>query len=122
VAIQQTGQPPNDLLDQRDKLIDQLSSKVGVTVVAEGNSSLNVFIGNGQPLVLGTTASTITTVSDPLDPTRLQLALQTAGGSVDISRSVSGGSLGGLLGLAPRECWIPRATSLGASRWPWPRR
>jgi flagellar hook-associated protein 1 FlgK len=30
--------------------------------------SLNVFIGNGQPLVLGTTASQITTRQDPLDP------------------------------------------------------
>ena len=97
VAIQQTGQPPNDLLDQRDQLIDQLSSKVGVTTVAEGESTLNVFIGNGQPLVLGTTASQITTAKDPLDPERLRLALQTSSGVVDISRSVSGGTLGGLL-------------------------
>ena len=97
VAIQQTGQPPNDLLDQRDQLIDQLSSKVGVTTVAEGESTLNVFIGNGQPLVLGTTASQITTSKDPLDPERLKLALQTSSGVVDISRSVSGGTLGGLL-------------------------
>jgi len=97
VAIQQTGQPPNDLLDQRDQLIDQLSSKVGVTVVAEGESTLNVFIGNGQPLVLGNTASQITTAKDPLDLDRVKLALQTPSGTVDISRSVSGGSLGGLL-------------------------
>jgi flagellar hook-associated protein 1 FlgK len=96
-AIQQTGQPPNDLLDQRDQLIDQLSSKVGVSVVAEGDSTLNVFIGTGQPLVLGTTASTITTAKNPLDPERVQLALQTPSGTVDISRSVSGGELGGLL-------------------------
>ena len=38
VAIQQSGQPPNDLLDQRDALIDELSGKVGVTVVAEGDA------------------------------------------------------------------------------------
>ena len=73
-AVQQTGQPPNDLLDQRDKLIDQLSGKVGVTVVAEGDSTLNVFIGTGQPLVLGTTASQVTTKLDPLDPQHVQLA------------------------------------------------
>ena len=97
VAIQQTGHPPNDLLDQRDQLIDQLSSKVGVTVVSEGESTLNVFIGTGQPLVLGTTASQITTAKDPLDAERLQLALKTSSGVVDISRSVSGGSLGGLM-------------------------
>ena len=97
VAVQQTGQPPNDLLDQRDKLIDQLSGKIGVTVVADGESSLNVFIGNGQPLVLGTTAAKVTTSKDPLDPTQVKLALQTSSGTVDISRSVSGGELGGLL-------------------------
>ena len=96
-AVQQSGQPPNDLLDQRDKLIDQLSSKVGISIVAEGSSTLNVFIGNGQPLVLGTTASTVTTTADPLDPERMQLALKTSTGSVDISRSISGGTLGGLL-------------------------
>jgi flagellar hook-associated protein 1 FlgK len=97
VAIQQTGHPPNDMLDQRDALIDQLSTKVGVTVVSEGESTLNVFIGTGQPLVLGTTASTITTAKDPLDAERVQLALQTPSGTVDISRTVSGGELGGLL-------------------------
>jgi flagellar hook-associated protein 1 FlgK len=111
-SIQQTGQPPNDLLDQRDKLIDQLSGKVGVTVVAEGNSTLNVFIGSGQPLVLGTIASKITTVPDTLDPERLQLALQTNAGTVDISRSVTGGTLGGLLDWR-REMLDPARNELG---------
>jgi len=112
VAVQQTGQPPNDLLDQRDKLIDQLSAKVGVTVVAEGNSALNVFIGNGQPLVLGNVASTLTTVQDPLDPTRQQLALNSGGGTVDISRSISGGTVGGLLDWR-REMLDPARNELG---------
>jgi flagellar hook-associated protein 1 FlgK len=112
VAVQQTGQPPNDLLDQRDELIDELSGKVGVTVVAEGNSSLNVFIGNGQPLVLGNVASQITTVQDPLDGERLQLALTSPAGTVDISRSVSGGTLGGLLDWR-REMLDPARNELG---------
>jgi flagellar hook-associated protein 1 FlgK len=112
VAVQQTGQPPNDLLDQRDQLIDQLSSKVGVTVLAEGDSTLNVFIGNGQPLVLGNVASQITTVQDPLDGERLQLALTSPAGTVDISRSVSGGTLGGLLDWR-REMLDPTRNELG---------
>src|SRR5262245_55805404 len=73
LAVQQSGQPPNDLLDQRDKLINELSGKVGITIVAEGESTLNVFIGNGQPLVLGNKASEITTQVDPLDPERTLL-------------------------------------------------
>jgi flagellar hook-associated protein 1 FlgK len=97
VAMQQTGQPPNDLLDQRDQLINQLSEKVGVSVVAEGDANINVFIGTGQPLVLGTTASQVTTVADSLDPERVRMALSTGTGTVDISRSISGGTLGGLL-------------------------
>ena len=112
VAIQQTGHPPNDLLDQRDRLIDQLSSKVGVSVVAEGESTLNVFIGTGQPLVLGTTASQLTTAKDPLDAERLQLALKTPSGSVDLSKTVSGGTLGGLLDWR-KEMLDPARNELG---------
>lgn len=111
-AVNQTGQPPNDLLDQRDHLIDQLSEKVGVTVVKEGVATLNVFIGNGQPLVIGNVASTITTSADPLDPTRVKLALQTQGGTIDISRSISGGTTGGLLDWR-REMLEPARNELG---------
>jgi flagellar hook-associated protein 1 FlgK len=112
VAVQNTGHAPNDLLDQRDLLIDQLSAKVSVSTVAEGDSSINVFIGNGQPLVLGTTASSLTTATDPIDPERLRLALQTPAGTVDISRSVAGGSLGGLLDFR-RQMLDPARNELG---------
>jgi flagellar hook-associated protein 1 FlgK len=112
VAVQNTGHAPNDLLDQRDLLIDQLSEKVSVSVVAEGESTLNVFVGNGQPLVLGTTASQFTTATDPIDPERLRLALQTPSGTVDISRSISGGTLGGLMDFR-REMLDPARNELG---------
>jgi flagellar hook-associated protein 1 len=111
-AVHQTGQPPNDLLDQRDRLIDELSGKVGVTVVKEGEASLNVFIGTGQPLVLGDLASTITTSKDPLDPSRVQLALQTQAGTVNVSRTISGGAIGGLLDWR-REMLEPARNELG---------
>jgi flagellar hook-associated protein 1 FlgK len=110
-AIQNTGQAPNDLLDQRDRLIDEISSKVSVTTVTDGNFT-NVFIGNGQPIVLGTTASEITTVTDPFDPERTQFALNTPTGTVDISRGVSGGTLGGLLDWR-REMLEPARNELG---------
>ena len=96
-ATQRSGQPPNDLLDQRDALINELSGKVSVTVVAEGDATLNVFIGNGQPLVLGLQASQVTTTVDPLDPERTVLSMRTGAGTMDLSRVVSGGTLGGLL-------------------------
>jgi flagellar hook-associated protein 1 FlgK len=97
VAYQQSGQPPNDLLDQRDLLINQLSEKVGITTVPADDSTVNVFIGNGQPLVLGNQASQVGATVDPLDPERVVLSMSTGSGNVDLSRVISGGTIGGLL-------------------------
>src|SRR5690349_5734111 len=44
------GQPPNDLLDQRDRLLDELSQKVSVNAVVQDGGTVNVFVGTGQPL------------------------------------------------------------------------
>lgn len=95
-AYGRTGQPPNDLLDQRDKLVLELSQYVDVTVVTQDDGAANVFIGSGQPLVVGQTAAKLTTVVDLYDPTRLNIGLQTAAGVVDVSAQITGGSLGGL--------------------------
>jgi flagellar hook-associated protein 1 FlgK len=91
-----TGQPPNDLLDQRDRLLDQLSSRMNVQVVDQ-DGQLNVFVGKGQALVLGTTANQIVASTDPFDSARPTVALQNSQSTVDITSSVSGGSIGGLL-------------------------
>jgi flagellar hook-associated protein 1 FlgK len=91
------GQPPNDLLDQRDKLLDELAQKISVNAVKQDGGTVNVFVGSGQPLVLGGSVNQLTTIQDPYDSTQLTVALQTPGSSVDISRNVTGGALGGLL-------------------------
>lgn len=96
-AFGRTGQPPNDLLDQRDKLVLELAQFVDVKVVSQEDGTANVFIGSGQPLVVGQTASKLTTSVDLYDPTRLNVAMQTAAGTVDVSAQISGGSLGGLM-------------------------
>ena len=96
-GIGATGQPPNDLLDQRDRLIDQLSARVGVTVVPQDRGVLNVFIGRGQALVLNEIANTVTTSADPYDGARSRVSIQGSQGSVDITASITGGKLGGLL-------------------------
>jgi flagellar hook-associated protein 1 len=91
------GQPPNDLLDQRDRLLDELSQKISVNAVRQDGGTVNVFVGSGQPLVLGADVNQLTTIQSTFDSTQLTVALQTPGSSVDISRNVSGGTLGGLL-------------------------
>ena len=106
------GQPPNDLLDQRDQLLDQLASKVAVNTVKQDGGSVNVFIGNGQPLVLGGVANQLTTTQDNFDPTRVGIGMQTTGGVVDITKNISGGAVGGLLDFR-REQLDPAHNSLG---------
>ena len=106
------GQPPNDLLDQRDQLLDQLAEKVTVNTVKQDGGQVNVFIGNGQPLVLGSVASELTTTQDNFDATRLSLGIKTQGGVVDITSNISGGSIGGLLDFR-REMLDPAHNALG---------
>ena len=53
VYTNNTGELPNDLLDQRDEAVRQLSELVGVEVLQQQNLSVSVFVGSGQPLVIG---------------------------------------------------------------------
>ena len=96
-AYGRSNQPPNDLLDQRDRLIDELATHVNVNVVEQNDGALNVFIGNGQPLVVGQKAGQVVATPDAFDPTRATLSFRTASSTIDITKSLSGGSLGGML-------------------------
>jgi flagellar hook-associated protein 1 len=56
--LQGSGVSPNTLMDQRDKLIDDLSSYANVTVTGQGNGIVSVSFGDAaQPLVNGTTVT-----------------------------------------------------------------
>jgi flagellar hook-associated protein 1 FlgK len=89
-----TGQPPNDLLDQRDQLISQLSSLVKVTYYEQNDGAANVFIGNGQSLVVGGKAAKL---SVGLNATQPVVYYSDGGATQDITAQLNGGELGGLL-------------------------
>ncbi len=92
-----TGQQPNALLDNRDALLQQLSKLVAVTVVKDGSGMDNVFIGNGQALVSGSSASTLGTQVSTQNSQHIDVTLQGVQGPQVITSSLSGGSLGGQL-------------------------
>ncbi len=75
-SLHGSGQPPNDLLDQRDRLITQLSGQIKVTRIEADDGSVGLFIGGGQRLVLGAEAVPLTVVPDPSDASRSALALR----------------------------------------------
>jgi flagellar hook-associated protein 1 FlgK len=92
-----SGHVPNDLLDARDTQLSELATHVNVTTVTQDNGSVTVMIGNGQPLVIGNRANAIVTQRDPYDPTRTMLGLQAGGTTIDVTSSMSGGTIGGLM-------------------------
>ena len=99
IAAESTnGQTPNQLMDQRDKLITQLSQYVSVQTATQSNGAMNVYIGTGQALVTGGTAAKLTTVAGAYDPSQLGIAISSGGSTTaDITSEISGGELGGLL-------------------------
>ncbi len=92
-----SGGQPNDLLDSRDEAIRKLNELIGVTVVAQDDNTLNLFIGTGQPLVVGNDASSLRTVPGRSDPSRVDIQLVSGGSAQDVTGLISGGELGGLV-------------------------
>jgi flagellar hook-associated protein 1 FlgK len=99
VARATAGSAPNGLLDQRDRLLDQLAAKVSIRVVANADGAVNVYLSGGQSLVLGDASVRVATVNDPADIGRFRVVLRNGSSSEDVTRSISGGVLGGLFEL-----------------------
>lgn len=91
------GQPPNDLLDKRDVLINRLAELVSVSTVDGDDGSVNIFIGNGQTLVLGNTVTPLGTMRSDFDKSQFEVSINNGATSYSISSQISGGKLGGLL-------------------------
>ncbi|WP_311971099.1 flagellar hook-associated protein FlgK [Pseudomonas baltica] len=90
------GGSPNSLLDSRNEAVRQLNELVGAKVI-DNNGSYDVYIGNGQTLVSGSTVNTLTTVPSTTDATQMSLQLNYSQYSTDVTSVISGGSIGGLL-------------------------
>jgi flagellar hook-associated protein 1 FlgK len=99
IALAQgSGHTPNDLLDQRDTAISDLSQYLQVSTIAAADGSVGVFAGGGQRLVLGTETTKLVALQDPYDPSRVQIGVDDIGGVRTLPPSlISAGSIAGLL-------------------------
>jgi len=90
-----SGHTPNDLLDKRDKLINDLNGYVQTTQVSADDGSTNIFLGS-QPLVLGATVTQVSLKTD--DPAGTKLAIVRNGATTTLDENtIGGGSITGLL-------------------------
>lgn len=85
---------PNDLLDQRDEALRKLSELVSIQVLQQGDQ-VNVTVGNGIPLVVGTMSNALSVQQNEFNPN--QFDIFAAGFTTTINDSISGGELGGLI-------------------------
>ena len=108
-----TGQPANDLRDQRDQLVQTLNQSIKASVVQTGDGQFNIYVGNGQALVQGNQSYQLTAVPSQYDPTQLSVGYKSPGGTVNIDDSqLGGGALGGLMDFR-NNTLIPAQNSLG---------
>ena len=91
------GKDPNDLLDAREEAVRQLSTFIGVTAVPQDGNGLNLFVGSGQPLVVGNTVSRLEAVTGRADPTRMEIDFVSGNSRQAVTTLLTGGELGGLI-------------------------
>jgi flagellar hook-associated protein 1 FlgK len=86
-----TGNMPNDLFDQRDEALRKISELVSIQLVKQDSGDVNVFIGNGQPLVVGQMVGKFSVRDGG------QIYLDSPYQTANVSKQISGGQIGGLL-------------------------
>ncbi|CAN0624013.1 flagellar hook-associated protein 1 FlgK [Burkholderia multivorans] len=118
-AASSEGQPPNQLMDQRDQAVSNLSQLAGVQVV-RNSDGYSVFLAGGQPLVVADKSYQLATVVSKSDPSELTVVSQGIAGATPASpnqylpdTSLSGGTLGGLLAFRSQTL-DPAQAKLGA--------
>jgi flagellar hook-associated protein 1 FlgK len=87
----------NDVLDQRDRLLAELSQHVQLHVVMGDDGAASVFVGGSMPLVLGTQAQELVVGHDPVDTTQWQVGFRQGGATTLLPDASWGGELGGML-------------------------
>ena len=91
-----SSQSPNDLLDQRDTLIREMARYVNVTTISREDGGVDVFIGQSQPLVVGSDTQQLVAAPGNLDASRFELYFAKSTGLQNVGRQITGGELGGL--------------------------
>lgn len=115
------GGTPNDLLDARQKVQDELVALTGASVVPDSDGNVNLLLPNGGgALVSGNRAATLSTQSDPANGGHLAVWLTPVDGSP--AGAVKPGGLGGAMGglLDARDgALLTAQTSLDTLAFDW---
>jgi flagellar hook-associated protein 1 FlgK len=108
-----SGRPgPSELLDQRDRALEELAGLVQVNATEQRDGTTSVFIGTGQVLVLGGTSAQVLVTPGNSDPLQPQVVIRGFGPDVNVTPFLTGGELGGVIDFN-REMLAPARSELG---------
>jgi flagellar hook-associated protein 1 len=100
------GSAPNDLLDKRDLLLDELSKLGNLSVTNLPSNQINVSLGGVSLVTSGTVANTLSVVANtntgPFtstnpDPNDVPTLIRTTASATLLNNGFTGGTIGGLL-------------------------
>lgn len=92
------GQPPNDLLDERDRVLMQINGYVRASAVPQDDGAMNLFAAGGEGLVVGARAAKLVVSPDPADSSRSAVALKNGPATLPMDpKTLGGGSIAGLM-------------------------
>jgi flagellar hook-associated protein 1 FlgK len=94
-----TGQTPNELMDQRDQLVADLSTHIKINVDIQDSGTYNISFGSGLSLVAGSTSTTLEAGASSINPTQTAVFYRDSAGNLAEMKdsSITGGALGGVL-------------------------
>ncbi len=96
-TLDSSGQNANELKDKRDLLVKELSQYMSVEVIEQnGGASYNVMMGQGQPLVVGSSAARLELRNSESDPSQLDIYMVNGNIQANVSGQLGQGKIGGL--------------------------
>lgn len=99
LAKARNGEAPNNLLNQRDQLVADLSERIDIRVTIQDGDVYNISLASGQPLVAGNAHYSLAAITSAADPGRVVVGYEDgAGNIIELRESAfTRGSLGGLM-------------------------
>ncbi len=93
-----SGQTPNDLLDRRDALVEEISGTIQASAFHYPDGTVSLFAASGQALLVGGAVADLSLSPSPDDASKLRLVVTTNGRDVPMrTEMLGGGTIGGLL-------------------------
>ncbi|WP_252178603.1 flagellar hook-associated protein FlgK [Endozoicomonas sp. 4G] len=91
-----SSQASNELLDQRDLAVKELSKLLGVNVMEQPDGRINIFLKSGQPLLLGDQKNSLNVSGSASHPDGFSIEFVSDSAALAVQGD-PGGSIGGIL-------------------------